>query len=464
MYIDSHAHLEDKKFSRDLDRALERASEAGCERVITVGDTIDSSRKALALAHKFDKLYASVGIHPHHIRRAQDKDYVEVGKLAADPRVVAIGEVGLDFHYNLTEPDAQKKGLERQVGIARECDLPLIVHCREAFDDLFKILKKTKADQIGGVVHCFAGDPEDAKKLVDLGWYIGIGGPITFPHADTLRKAVEATPVERILLETDSPYLPPQAKRGRRNEPSYLKFIIKTIGDLKGISFQDAARATKLNTVRLFNLPLQIPAEIAYSLRRSLYLNITNACTNRCYFCLRNRDYKFAGYNLKLDEEPTVESLMARLQDLEKYEEVVFCGLGEPTMRLDVLLEIARNLKNRGVRVRLNTNGLGSLVLGRDIVPELSGAIDAVSISLNASNAKEYQKMSKPELPGAFEAMIDFAKKCKKAIPEVAFTVVGAPGVDIDACRILAEEELKIPLRVREYVPAPKSEVRHQSA
>lgn len=461
MYIDSHAHLEDKKFSRDLERALDRASEAGVERVITVGDSLDTSRKAVALSNRYEKLYASVGIHPHHIRRAVDKDYDEVAVLAKNPRVVAIGEVGLDFHYNLTEPELQKKGLERQIGLARECDLPMIVHCRDAFDDLFKILKKCKADEIGGVVHCFSGDVNHAKKLVGMGWYLGIGGPITFPHADGLRKAVEATPAERILLETDSPYLPPQAKRGRRNEPSYLKFIIKTIGDLKGLSFQDMARTTKLNTVRLFNLPVQVPAEIAYSLRRSLYLNLTNDCTNHCYFCLRKRDYSFGGYNLHLDEEPTLEMLMERLENLEKYDEVVFCGLGEPTMRLDILLQVARHLKNRGMRVRLNTNGLGCLVQGRDIVKDLAACIDAVSISLNAPNAEAYEKMSHPDKKGSFEAMIDFARKCKKVIPEVSFTVVGAPGVDIDACRILAEETLQIPLRVREYVPTPKSEVRH---
>jgi len=461
VYIDSHAHLDDKKFSRDLDRALDRASDAGVERVISVGDSLESSRKSVALAHRFDKLYATVGIHPHHVRRAQDKDYEEIQRLASDPRVVAIGEVGLDFHYNLTEPEAQKKGFERQVNMARECDLPVVVHCREAFDDLFKILKKTKAEEIGGVVHCFAGDPDQARRIVDMGWHIGVGGPITFPHADTLRKCVEVTPVERILLETDSPYLPPQAKRGRRNEPSYLKFIIKTLGDIKGIIFQDMARTTKMNTVRLFNLPTHIPAEVAYSLRRSLYLNITNECSNNCYFCHRNRDYRFAGYNLFLESQPTAEQLLERVADLEKYEEVVFCGVGEPTMRLDVLLEVAKALKNRGVRVRLNTNGLGSLVHGRDIVADLASCFDAVSISLNAATPEDYEQLCRPAQKGAFQSIIEFTKKCKKAIPEVVLTVVGAPGVDIEACRVLAEEKLKVPLRVREYCPVPKSEIRH---
>ncbi|MCX7016303.1 MAG: YchF/TatD family DNA exonuclease [Candidatus Sumerlaeota bacterium] len=462
MIIDSHAHLADKKFARDLERALARASDAGVERVIAVADCAVSSRKTVALAHRFDKVYATVGVHPHQARRAAEQDFTAIDALTADPRVVAIGEIGLDYHYDPSEADAQKAVFCAQLQLAREKGLPCVVHCRDAYPDLLEILVEARAEEIGGVAHCFTGTVEDARRLVDMGWYLGIGGPITFPHADRLREAVRATPADRLLLETDSPYLPPQAKRGRRNEPSYLKYVCKAVGDAKGLSYQETARITKMNAVRLFNIAAHVSPEVAYSLKRSLYLNITNECTNQCYFCHRKRDFSYWGYNLRLPTEPTYEEIRERLagDNLDRYNEVVFCGIGEPTMRLDLLLRVAAEVKRRGLRVRLNTNGQGSLAHGTDIVPQLINHVDAVSISLNAATREEYNRMCRPQNPEkAFDAMLDFAKRVKKAIPEVSFTVVATPDVDIDACRKLAEGKLRIPLRVREYIPPPKSEV-----
>lgn len=459
VFIDSHAHLEDKKFSRDLEQALARASDAGVERIVTVGDCAASSRKSVALAHRFEKLYATTGIHPHHVRQAAEEDYAALAALADDPRVVAIGEVGLDYHYGSAEREAQKTAFRRQVNLARAKAVPLVVHCREAYDDLLEILERERADEIGGVAHCFSGDLEAARRLIEIGWYLGIGGPLTFAHADPLREVVRTAPLERILLETDSPYLAPQAKRGRRNEPSYLKFVVKAVAELKDLSFQEVARITKMNTVRLFNLPRHVSPEVAYSLKRSLYLNITNQCTNNCWFCHRRRDYGWAGYNLHLETEPTLEQIRQRLENVARYEEVVFCGIGEPTMRLDLLLRVAGELKGRGIRVRLNTNGHGSLINGENIAPKLAQVFDTVSISLNAATAEEYNRICNPKDPQrAFDAMLAFAKDIRKVVPDVYMTVVGAPGVDIEACRKLAEGKLKVPLRVREYLSPPKSE------
>jgi TatD DNase family protein len=458
--IDSHAHLSDKKFYRDLDRVLARASDAGVERIVSVADSAESSRKCVALAHRHGKVYATVGIHPHQARHADEARFEELATLSEDPRVVAVGEVGLDYHYRHSDPEVQATVFRRQIDLAREVGLPLVVHCRDAFGDLLKMLRAAKAEAIGGVVHCFSGDSEAALEIVDMGWYIGIGGPLTFPHAEALRETVRSTPLERILLETDSPYLPPQVKRGWRNEPSYLRHVLKALADVKGLSFQEAARIAKSNTARLFNLAFHVSPEVAYSLRRSLYLNITNRCTNRCIFCFGRRDFMWSGYNLQLDHEPTREEIDNRLEKQDRFEEVVFCGLGEPTMRLGLLLEIARHLKERGQRVRLNTNGQGSLTNGKDITPNLAGLFDTVSISLNAATAEDYNHQCRPEDPEhAFEAILEFAGKVKKVVPEVDLTVVGAPKVDIEACRVLAEEKLGIPLRVREYLAPPKYEI-----
>ena len=273
--IDSHAHLDDKKFARDLDRVISRASDSGVERIVTVGDSVESSRKAVALAHRNEKIYATVGIHPKRLCGLKDTCYGDIARLAEDPRVVAVGEIGLDYHYQKADRNDQKAALRRQIRFAREIDLPMVVHCRDAYEDLLSILEEEKVSELGGVVHCFSGGLDDVKRIVDLDWHIGIGGPLTFPHADTLREAVEATPNDRILIETDCPYLPPQAKRGRRNEPSYLKFVVKALADLKELSFQDMARITKMNSIRLFSLPGRIPPEVAYSIRKSLYLNTT---------------------------------------------------------------------------------------------------------------------------------------------------------------------------------------------
>ena len=163
---------------------------------MTVGDSVESSRKAVALAHRNEKIYATVGIHPKRLCGLKDTCYGDIARLAEDPRVVAVGEIGLDYHYQKADRNDQKAALRRQIRFAREIDLPMVVHCRDAYEDLLSILEEEKVSELGGVVHCFSGGLDDVKRIVDLDWHIGIGGPLTFPHADTLREAVEATPNE----------------------------------------------------------------------------------------------------------------------------------------------------------------------------------------------------------------------------------------------------------------------------
>ncbi len=452
MLVDAHAHLTDKKFERDLREVVKRSEKAGVERIVTVGDKLETSKLSVALAHIYPMLVASVGVHPHYARFYSHEDEGHLASLTEDPKVVAIGEIGLDYHYRNSEPDVQNQVFRQQLKLARTMNLPVIIHCREAYSDLIAILQEEARRERPGVVHCFSGTRNDAEQLLTMGYYLGIGGPITYPNAEPLRAVVTEINLNRVVLETDSPYLAPQHKRGQRNEPSYIRYIARHVAELRNLTLKDVASITRYNATKLFGWLGDSVGKIAYPIRHNLYLNITNQCTNRCLFCRRNNDYVVKGHYLKLDQEPSEEEILQAAGDVEAFDEVVFCGFGEPTMRLDTVKAVAKQLKARGVPIRLNTNGQGNLINGRDILPELRGLIDSISISLNAHNQTAYNKLCMPKLPKkAFTAVLEFTRKAKQAIGQVHVSAVDFPGVNIVRCRKLAKEKLGVPLRVRSY-------------
>jgi TatD DNase family protein len=453
MLIDSHVHLQDKKFARDLDRVLERAEDAGIERLVCVGDRVDSSRKAIALARREPRVTASIGVHPHHAGQFTPTTLLELEALTRDPTVVAIGEIGLDYHYPGANEQRQADGFVTQAHLAGRHDLPMIIHCRDAYDDLLGLIREDPKIPRRGVIHCFSGSYEQAVAFLDMGYYLGLGGAVTYPNGGPLRETTQRIGLERVVAETDAPYLPPQCKRGRRNEPSYIKHTLKALADLTGLSYQDAARVTKTNAIRLFNLPERLQPEIAYAIRKTLYLGITNRCPNECYYCQRCSDYLVMGHFLKLEQEPAASELLERIEEPGQWREIVLSGLGEPTMRWDVCMEVARALRRRGARVRLNTNGLGRLINGRDIVAEMAGYFDSVAITLVAHDKPTYHRIANPEYEDAWEAMLAFTQDCKAVVPDVALSVVAVPEVDVEACRRLAEDEMKVRFRIREYRP-----------
>lgn len=437
---------------RDLDRVLARAEDAGIEHLVCVGDSVENSRKAIALARRYPRLSATIGIHPHHDTQFSPTALLQLESMARDKHVVAIGEIGLDYHYPNFNPRLQKEVFIAQAHLAARHNLPLIIHCREAYGELLEIIKADARIPRRGVVHCFSGNTQEAREFIRLGYYLGIGGAVTYPNGDPLREVVKAVGLERVLCETDAPYLPPQLKRGRRNEPSYIKHTLKTLADLTGLTYQDAARLTKANTIKLFSLPERIEPEIAYAIRKTLYLGITNRCSNDCYFCQRCHDYMVMGHFLKLDHEPSAGELLEKIEDPLSYHEIVLSGLGEPTLRWDVCLETAQRLKALGARVRLNTNGQGNLLNGRDIAGEMAGHVDSVSINLVAHDQATYNRIAKPERPeAAWPAMMDFTQACKAAVPDVSLTVVAVPEVDVEAARRLAEDQMQVRFRIREF-------------
>ena len=453
MLIDTHAHLDMEQFAEDLPQVLGRASEAGVGYIITIGTDAASSLKASLLSEKYPQLYFSAGVHPHDVKDATESDYETIRGLLKLPMAAAVGEAGLDYHYDLSPRDVQKEHFARQIAIARDAGKPLIVHSREAGDDTMDILVSEKAGEAGGTMHCFAGGYEMARRALDLGLYISVGGSLTFKKADELREVIGRVPVERMLLETDCPYLAPHPMRGKRNEPAYVGLVAERLAELKGLSVEDVYRITSLNAATLFNLGVQ-PEEgaIAYPIRDSLYLNITNRCTNDCSFCARNATDFVKGHNLRLLREPTSSEIIAAMKGFEKFREVVFCGYGEPFLRLDVIKEVAAVVKSRGVRVRVNTNGQALMIHGRDVLPEIEGLVDALSVSLNFPTEDQYVEICRPLLgDGTYESLKEFVVKAKASVPDVTVTVLSMPGVDIEACRKVAEDELGVPLRVREY-------------
>ena len=449
--IDTHAHLDLKDFDKDRHKVIASALSNGVEKIINVGFDLKSSLKSIQLTEEFEQIYAAVGFHPHDAKDLNEKSLKKIEELANHPKVVALGEIGLDFYRNLSSREDQIRSFREQIELAKNLNLPIVVHSREAHDQILEILKDTNAQRVGGVLHSFTGNADHAKMAQDMGFYFGFNGMLTYKESKTVQVA-RGVPIDSILIETDCPYLPPVPHRGKRNQPAYVKYVLEKLTDLfSPLTFEDLERITSLNANQLFRLDKKSPPKIAYPIRNSLYLNITNRCSNSCCFCVRNYTDFVKGHNLRLDREPSYQEVIGSLNHLEKYKEVVFCGYGEPTIRLDLLKEVAKFLKGKNAKVRLNTNGQGNLIHKRNVVPELVGLVDTASISLNVDDSKKYDQLCKSEFgENIFEKVVDFAKECKRLLPKTALTFLDMPGVDLKRCEKIAKE-LGVELRIRHY-------------
>lgn len=451
--IDSHAHIYGKEFFADFDTMLQRAAAAGVETIIVIGADLESSIQAVELARKFPNLYAAVGIHPHDASRVTEACYQRIVELAGEcDKVVAIGEIGLDFYRDRSPRPDQELVFRRFIKIARELQLPVIIHDRDAHERVMAILREEGAADVGGVLHCFSGDLQMAKKCIELGFYISIPGTVTYPNNHALHEVVRGVRAEHLLVETDCPYLSPVPYRGKRNEPAFVRLAAEKIAELKGLSLADVARITTANSQKLFRLPNYDQAEtIAYKIRNSLYLNITNRCSNRCSFCPKFDDFTVKGHQLQLKHEPSAREVLAAIAEHKDFEEIVFCGYGEPLIRLDLIKEVATELKRRGHRIRINTDGQANLVHGRNILPELAGIVDTISVSLNSADPAQYQQLChSPFKDEAFKGICEFLRAAPAFIPNVIATAVTVPEVDIEAVRQLAES-LGVSFREREF-------------
>lgn len=254
MLFDTHAHLNADQFSDDLEEVIDRAREEGVSNMVVVGFDRPTIEKAMELIERYDFLYASIGWHPVDAidMTAEDLDWIE--ELAKHPKVVALGEMGLDYHWDKSPKDIQIEVFRKQIRLAKKVKLPIVIHNREATADIIDVLREENAAEVGGIMHCFSGSAETAKECLDLNFYISLGGPVTFKNARKPKEVAEAVPLEKLLIETDCPYLAPHPYRGKRNEPAYVKLVVEQIASLKGLTYEDVANTTMANAKRVFGI------------------------------------------------------------------------------------------------------------------------------------------------------------------------------------------------------------------
>ena len=255
MLFDSHAHLNDERFDEDREELINSLKAKGVDLVLNPGACIETSKSSVDLANKYDFIYSAVGVHPHDVGEMTEEDIETLRKLALEnEKVKAIGEIGLDYYYDNSPREIQKKWFKRQIELANELKLPIIIHDRDAHGDTFEIIKNTKSPEIGCVLHCYSGNVELAKEYVKMGCYISIPGTVTFKNNKKTREVAKEIPLEYLLIETDSPYMAPEPHRGKRNDPSLVQFVADKIAQEKGISYEQVCKATKENAKRFFNI------------------------------------------------------------------------------------------------------------------------------------------------------------------------------------------------------------------
>ncbi|MCL5673964.1 MAG: YchF/TatD family DNA exonuclease [Deltaproteobacteria bacterium] len=472
--IDSHCHLEMKDFDADRPTVFEKMEEFGITHAISIGSLAENERleKTIQIINEHNNVFTTLGVHPKSNYKSLNdlKNLFEINFLNLKEKVVAIGEIGLDYFEDgekVIDKKKQEELFRFQIELAFANKLPIAVHIRDAYDEAYEILKSYHNSNYlfyGGVIHCFSGkNTEDANKFLDIGYFISIAGKITYRKNQHLRDIIKGIPDEKILIETDSPFLAPQKYRGKRNEPSYVRFIAETIADEKNIDIEKFKELTVQNTVNLFSLNGVegfYPA-VAYKIRDSVYVNLTNKCTNKCIFCPKYQygavNFNVKGYNLELKKEPSETEVLSSIFHYYNFKEVVFCGLGEPTLRLDVLKKAALYLKKKGIYVRLDTDGLANAVYGRNIAKELGEYIDCISISLNASDSDYYNAICRPQIKRdkgliiePFKSILEFIDESKKYINKVIVSAVGLKDLDIEKVKKIAEEK-GVKFKLRKY-------------
>jgi TatD DNase family protein len=471
MFVDTHCHLFFSEYENDIEEVIKRANDVGVHFIIVPGTDYETSKKSIALAERFECVYAAVGFHPHDASKANSQALEAIEQMSFHEKVVAIGEIGLDFYYDYSPRDAQREIFLQQIEIAIRREMPIIVHDRETngetYEVVFKVAEeknfwmKTKQNFESryppprGVFHCFASDTETARKAIDNGFYISIPGPVTFPSKKEKRNMMEEVvsqiSMEHILLETDAPFLTPIPFRGKRNEPSHIPLIAEKIAALHTVSVEDVGRTSSFGAHKLFGIGKYPKPVFTYKIKNSLYINHTIRCNADCVFCDRKGEAAIWGYNLKIEREPTSEEIIREIREPKKFDEIVFCGYGEPTIRLDVLKEVSSWVKKNGGNVRLNTDGHGSVINKRNIVPELVGCVDSVSISLNSIDKKQYGELMRVNPEIYFPAMIEFAKQCVANNIETTMTIVDLKEVEEPRARDVVEKEIGAKFRIRKF-------------
>ena len=254
MIFDTHAHYDDEDFDLDREDLLAKMKESGVSHVVNIGASLESTKRSVELAKQYDFIYAAVGVHPSDTRELNEETFQWLKKQCKEPKVVAVGEIGLDYYWDEPERDIQKEWFARQIALGREEKLPLVIHSRDAAQDTIDIMKSEKAAEAGGILHCFSYTKETAKIFLDMDFSFGIGGVITFKNAKKLKEAVEYIPIDKIVIETDCPYLAPTPFRGKRNDSSKLRYVAEELASIKQVSVEEVIRITNENGRKLYHI------------------------------------------------------------------------------------------------------------------------------------------------------------------------------------------------------------------
>jgi TatD DNase family protein len=397
-----------------------------------------SEPEALELIGLDPVIRVAAGLPPSLASAASDGCLESIRESMGNPGVLLWGRIGLDYAVGNAAPAVQQDTFRRQLRMALEAGKPVVLCCAGAWDDFFEILE---ADSPGakyrGYIQGFSGTPEIAHRCLGLGLLLSFA-----PESPHLARVAPELRLDQILVESGS------------GNPAHAVDAAHALAAAMEVTFDDITRNVAHNFRRLTGEPAWAEGDVlVYPIRDRLYINLTNRCTARCVFCRRETSPIASGYNLRLDREHEIGEYLEAIGDPSRFIEIVFCGFGEPTLRLDALLAIGQELKRQGTRIRLNTNGHGNLIHGRDIAPELATCVDEISISIDAPDAVSYRKIVRPDFgDDTFDAVVEFARACVGVVPRVTLTAVNVPAVDLDACRRLAAS-IGAELREREYQP-----------
>jgi len=317
MFIDTHAHLFYPNFEGELDEVISRAKENGIDYILVPATDLKTAEQVIDLTDKYEMVYGAVGVHPHDTKDWDSSFIPKIEKLTKNKKIVAIGEIGLDYYYDFSPKEKQIDAFKAQIELALKLDLPVIIHNRDSDEDVMEIIRGYCGSGLKAQFHCFNGSLENAMELVGMNYMISFTGNITFKKADNLRKILQHIPPENLLLETDSPFMTPVPHRGKRNEPSNVKYIAEQIAELHKLRLLDVARITSFNAFRTFGIGSKSESALTYTLGNSLYINVTNRCNAHCVFCKREEQPFLRGYNLGMErsEEPMAEVYIKEIGD-----------------------------------------------------------------------------------------------------------------------------------------------------
>ncbi len=450
--FDSHCHLHFHHFDEDLSQVIKNSKEAGISHIMIPSIDLDTAEIAAEIAEKYN-LYAAAAFHPEHLpqKSESEMEWKKLRHILLKPEVIAIGETGLDYFHKTFDPEYQRYWFEKHIKFAEATGYPLIVHSRGAEPEVLKELPESVSFPV--ILHCWGGDESLTDIAVARGFYIGVDGPLTYKKNKKYRELIKRIPRNRLLVETDSPFLPPEPYRGKRNEPAYTSYIIRMVRELWGenLSIENTSFTLWQNAMRAYRLhPDNRRTDIVYQYGKLLYVNLTSRCQNDCSFCIRQFEDGLGGYFLTHETDPSEELVLSSIMafPIEDFEEVVFCGFGEPTSKVDLLMKSAELVQASGVKTRLNTNGLCTAFLNDFQVKNLLSCFDSVSISLNASGAKQYNRICSPSIDGSWEHLMRFIKLVKSTGITAKVSAVNNSGADLQRVKALAER-LQMPLRIR---------------